>query len=594
VAGNSYPQPIGRAPGSPPYLISYILTLNEEMNIAEAIRSVKAISKAVVIVDSGSQDRTVEIATAEGAIVWPREFKSEHEQRNWAADRIGAEWPGAWVLELDADERVSGELATEIVRTLHAGPSREAYLVTLRFLFDGRLLRFGGFSQTRVPRFRRAGAGRYEERDVNPHLILATRRPGLLKGHIVHGDVGSWERHIDKHNRYSSLEARARLSAVTQPKRRVGTVAALRSPHLRRRWMRERVWNLLPAKPIFLFINSYIVHCGFLDGRAGLRNVIFRCWQAMCTDLKYRELLGQFRLVEPPVSGAQRPPPMGSVKLVVCILTLNEEKNVADMIASARSVTHDVVIVDSFSTDATATIAADSGAQVWRHSFDSWGAQRNWALDRIQEEFNDPWVLFLDADERLSPQLVEEIPERLNRESAQYDAYVLRRTLIFAGHALRFGGFTGTQLARLLKSSAGRHEERPVNEHLILSPGTRVAWMRGRIIHHDVGDWERYLVKQNLYSTLEAKEVLKREAGVRSVTLREAITNPPLRRRWMRESVWPAIPAKPVVRFTQIYLLSGGVLDGYPGLCIATMQAWAEMCVELKADEFRIASPPPA
>lgn len=587
MAGISHPQAGGKRSGPRPHLVSYILTLNEEANISEAIRSVRVISDEIVVLDSGSEDRTVDVAVAEGAKVWHREFDSEHLQRNWAVERINNEWPGSWVLEIDADERVTPSLAGEIRALLEQEPHHDAYLVTLRFLFDGRILRFGGFSRTRLPRLRRADAGRYEEREVNPHLILRSRRLGRLRGHIVHTDVGSWERHIDKHNRYSSLEARARMRAVTRPEMRVRTLTAVRLPYRRRRWIREHVWNRLPAKPLLLFANSYLICGGWLDGRPGFRNAVFRSWQAMCTDLKYKHLRGDFHSVEAPVHEPARPPAGPDAELVVCILTLNEESRIAETVASAQSVTNNVVVVDSHSSDSTGEIAAAAGADVWANTFRNWGAQRNWALDRIQAEFGDPWVLFLDADERLSSKLVHELDARLGAEASRYDAYLVQHTLVFAGRALRFGGFTGTQLIRLFRSSAGRHEERPVNDHLVLSRSSRVGRIKGRIIHRDVDDWERYIAKQNWYSTLEAREVLKRETGIRSVTFREAISNPPMRRRWLRERVWPAIPARPMVRFMQIYVLSGGLFDGYPGLCIATMQAWAEMCVELKAEQYR-------
>jgi glycosyltransferase involved in cell wall biosynthesis len=587
VADNSYPQPGGKDSGPRPHLVSYVLTLNEEANICEAIRSVHAISDAVVVVDSGSDDRTVEVAVAAGARVWHRQFDSEHLQRNWALERIDAEWPGSWVLEIDADERLTAGLADEIQDVLATGPDLDAYLVTLRFVFDHRLIRFGGFSRTRVPRFRRANAGRYEEREINPHLSLSSRRLGRLTGHIIHTDVVSWERHIDKHNRYSSLEAKARFRTVAYPKLRVRTLTAIRSPYLRRRWVREHIWNRLPAHSLLLFLSSYLFLGGFLDGRAGLRSAVFRSWQVMCTDLKFRNLRGDFRSIGTTAAVRQPLPRGGGTELVACILTLNEESHIVEAILSARSVTNQVIVVDSYSTDSTQDLASRAGAQVWTHCFRNWGAQRNWALNRIENEFHDPWVLFLDADERLSSKLAQEILEKQNKGDTRFDAYLIEHTLIFAGRALRFGGFTGTKWARLLRASAGRHEERAVNDHLILRSGSRVSRMRGRIIHQDVRDWERYVAKQNRYSTLEAKELFNRDIGGRSVTLRQAIANPPWRRRWLRETIWPSIPLKPVVRFLQIYLMLGSALDGYPGLCLATMQAWQEMCVEMKYDKMK-------
>jgi glycosyltransferase involved in cell wall biosynthesis len=289
VTDNSHPHPHETRVSSH-HVVACILTLNEEMNLPEAIRSVKELSDTIVVVDSGSNDRTVEIASTEGAHVWRREFDTEHRQRNWAADRIEEAWPRAWLLELDADERLTTELATEIGNLLTAGPEHDAYLIPFRFFLDRRLLRFGGFTDTQLPRFRRVTAGRYEDRRINPQLILVPGKLGRLRGHIIHADVGSWERHIEKHNRYSTLEAEARLYAQSHPETRIRTMAAIRSPHLRRRWLRERIWNHLPLKPLLMFLNSYVIHSGWLDGRAGLTNAVFRSWHTMCIDLKYKEM----------------------------------------------------------------------------------------------------------------------------------------------------------------------------------------------------------------------------------------------------------------------------------------------------------------
>jgi glycosyltransferase involved in cell wall biosynthesis len=292
VADKATPQQSENEQRSRPFLVACILTLNEEDNISEAIRSVREISDETVVVDSGSTDRTVEIASDEGARVWSRRFDTENQQRNWAAGAIENQWPGAWIIEIDADERLTPQLGAEIRSELSSNPARQGYLIKLRVIFDGRLLRFGGLSRTWLPRLRRATAGRYEDRPVNPHLIVSHGRLGRLKAHIYHTDVASWERHLDKHNLYSSLEAKARFRAVAEPSLRIGTLRALRFPHLRRRWLREHVWNALPAKPVIYFLHSYALHFGWVDGRSGLRHAVFRSWQTMCTDLKYRELCG--------------------------------------------------------------------------------------------------------------------------------------------------------------------------------------------------------------------------------------------------------------------------------------------------------------
>jgi glycosyltransferase involved in cell wall biosynthesis len=573
------------------HLVVLILTLNEEAHIGDAIRSAESVADTIVVVDSGSQDRTCDIAAHHGAMVWHRQFDGQARQRNWALDRIEARWPGAWVLELDADERVSEPLVAEIHRLTRSAAQRDAYLVPIRFMFDGRLLRWGGFSRTWLPRLHRVNGGRYELRADNPQLLVADGMTvGRTKGHIDHSDVVSWQHHIAKHNIYSTNEAKAQLRAVDSPESRMAFRSALRIPNLRRRWVRERIWNHLPAKPLLLFIYSYLVCGGFLDGRAGFRAAVFRSWHAMCIELKYRER------VTPPDKLRQRSylPASDAVSrtpLVVCILTFNEEDMIARAIASARQVSDQVVVVDSYSTDATRDIAAAAGAEVWTNEFVSWGAQRNWALDRIESAFGNAWVFFLDADELITPRLARETVRKTSDAARPRDVFFLRRSLIFAGRQLRFGGFSRTRLARLFKARGMRHEERSVNDHLVIPPGARTGALRNKLIHDDVKSWDLYIARQNKYSTLEAQELVARTRGRKSVTFSQAVKNPPLRRRWLRETVWPHVPARPFVRFLHVYVVLGGFLDGSAGLYMATMQAWQEMCIELKTEELRRGRP---
>lgn len=276
-------------------LAAYVLTLNEAGQIADAVASLTQLTDHILVVDSGSTDATVEVAQGAGAEVRARAFDSFSEQRTFALDCVVERFDPAWILTIDADERLSPELIDEIrdkIVAPSAGQDFDAYVMPRLVRFEGRLLRFGGFSGTRLLRLYRPTAGRYEMRSVNEHFALAPgKKLGTLKSPIEHSDVTSWERHIAKHNRYSTLEAQERAAAARGRRDAVTLGQALSTPYLRRRWLREQAWNRLPAKPLLRFVQMYVVSRGFLDGGPGFDMALFHAWQEMCTEQKFRELM---------------------------------------------------------------------------------------------------------------------------------------------------------------------------------------------------------------------------------------------------------------------------------------------------------------
>lgn len=275
-----------------PRLAAYVLTLDEERHIAAAVRSLREVTDLVAVIDSFSTDATEAEASRAGATVWKRRFDSFPQQRNYALDRVVGEWDPEWVLTIDADERVSEALAAEISQKLLElpdEPSADAFTIPLKLRFSGRLLRFGGFSRSRLLRLFRPDAGRYEQRSVNEHFALAPgARLGSFEAPIVHEDVVCWERHIAKHNRYSTLEAEER--AARRNGKGVSLLTAVREPHLRRRFLREALFNRLPAKPVLRFAQIYVLAGGFLDRGPGFRIALFQAWHEMCIEEKFKEM----------------------------------------------------------------------------------------------------------------------------------------------------------------------------------------------------------------------------------------------------------------------------------------------------------------
>lgn len=285
-------------------IVGYVLTLNEEGNISAVINSLRHVADIIVVVDSFSTDSTVTVAQQYGAVVWQNRFESWASQHNWALDRIAQEFSPEWVLTLDADEHLSDKLVDE-VRTIVSATQQavaDVYLVSRLLIFNGRVLRHGGFGAIRLPRFHRISAGRYEDRGSNEHFIAnPDAQYGTLEGEIMHDDVMSWESFIAKHNVYSAREAAARFQLKQGDRPPTPLRLAVQHPQLRRRWLRETVFNRLPAKGLMRFLEVYVVRLGFLDGRSGLRMALLVAVQEWFTDLKFKELSGLRTTPKPPL-----------------------------------------------------------------------------------------------------------------------------------------------------------------------------------------------------------------------------------------------------------------------------------------------------
>jgi glycosyltransferase involved in cell wall biosynthesis len=261
-------------------------TLDEELNLAECLQSV-AWADEVFVVDSFSHDRTLEIARARGAEVVQHAFESYSRQKNWALANLP--FRNDWVLIVDADERVTPELQCEIERAIDSTEC-DGYYLNRRFIFLGSWIRHAGWYPSWNLRLFRHRLGRYDDREVHEHVVLQGR-VGYLRSDLLHLDRRGLEAYVARHNRYSSLEASARLKAERgAPDRARLPVSLLASPVQRKRFLRERVWPHVPAKAVALFMYMYVLRRGFLDGRAGLALCVFHAFQEFMVGLKLAEL----------------------------------------------------------------------------------------------------------------------------------------------------------------------------------------------------------------------------------------------------------------------------------------------------------------
>lgn len=231
--------------------------------------------------------------------------------------------------------------------------------------------------------------------------------------------------------------------------------------------------------------------------------------------------------------------PAGLADLSLVVITLDEEDAIEGCIESVKGA-GEVIVVDSFSSDATVEKARALGAVVHQREFISNADQKNWALDRATR----PWVLILDADERLTPGLREEIEARIAEPDA--DGYWIYRRTEFLGVPIRHCGWDRDRVLRLVRRGRGRYPERAVHERLALEGTAGV--LAGRIEHRPYRDLDDYVERMRRYSMRGAVELDRR--GV----------------RW-----FPGILLRPAARFIRMYLLQLGFLDGSAGLALCLM-----------------------
>jgi glycosyltransferase involved in cell wall biosynthesis len=248
-----------------------------------------------------------------------------------------------------------------------------------------------------------------------------------------------------------------------------------------------------------------------------------------------------------------------------------------------------VIVVDSQSTDATVEIARDFGAQVVQFHYQSgWPKKRQWAMDTLPLAHD--WVLLLDADEVLTPELTAEIRSAI--QSTEINGYYIALRMYFLGRVLRHGDASFWKLS-LFRRGKGKYECRlkdqdasmadmEVHEHVFAEGKT--ARLQHPLIHHNVESLSRYIQKHDEYSNWEAR-VLSQESGESEISSSFFGTQAQ-RRRWLKQKLF-VIPGSPVLLFLYRYLFRFGFLDGVPGLIYCGFQAVQMFHTKSKIYELR-------
>jgi len=259
----------------------------------------------------------------------------------------------------------------------------------------------------------------------------------------------------------------------------------------------------------------------------------------------------------------------------VVVAARNEARNLPRCLQALADFA-EVYVIDSQSTDATPEIARSFGAKVVQfHYQGGWPKKRQWAMEALPLALD--WILLLDADEALTPALVNEIRQAI--ENRDISGYYISLQLQFLGRTLRHGDATFWKLS-LFRRGKGRYECRlkdqdssmadmEVHEHVVVDGPT--AKLKNPIIHHNVESLSRYIQKHDEYSNWEARVLLQAEESSRELPPALFGTQAQ-RRRWLKKHLY-ALPGSPVLLFLYRYFFRLGFLDGTPGLIYCGFQA---------------------
>jgi len=280
-----------------------------------------------------------------------------------------------------------------------------------------------------------------------------------------------------------------------------------------------------------------------------------------------------------------------SLPLTVIIPVRNEARNLPRCLESLKSA-GEVYVIDSQSTDDTAAIAQSHGAKVVQFRYaGGWPKKRQWAMDELPLAYN--WILLLDADEVLTPELADEMQTAI--QDPHTNGYYIALQMHFLGHRLRHSGGKLWKLS-LFRKGLGRFECRlqdqdasmadmEVHEHVIVKGATRK--LIHPLIHHNVESLSRYIQKHNEYSNWEARVWLDGNRRKNDEEIQPSLWGTQAqRRRWLRSHFfW--MPGSPLLFFLYKYVFNLGFLDGVPGLIYCAMQGIQFFHIKAKIYELR-------
>lgn len=269
--------------------------------------------------------------------------------------------------------------------------------------------------------------------------------------------------------------------------------------------------------------------------------------------------------------------------LAIIILTRNEEIHIERCLSNIMPYSDQITVVDSYSTDDTERIVKRFGVKFIQNQFVNHAQQFNFALTQISKDAE--WILRIDADEILSPELGESIRKVVTKNST-YDAFSIKRRMTFGGKKIRYGGLFPVEVVRLFRNGYGLCEHRWMDEHIITRGS--VGLLNGELIDDSLKNLTSWIAKHNWYSNREAFEILRSNGKIYSADLR--LNRSVYIKRLIKERVYSRLPIIPKVSlyFFYRYIIRLGFLDGAEGFAFHFLQGfWYRFLVESKVQEVK-------
>lgn len=503
-----------------------VITKNEEENIAECLDTVKWANE-VIVVDDDSSDRTREIAATYGK-VFQRRMDNEGRHRNWAY----AQAANKWVLSIDADERVTPELAEEIKELIKGSPKFKAYTIPRRNHIGSYWLKWGGEYPAAQTRLFLRDEFKYEEAEVHPRALMEGDC-GHLKGdyiHYSHRDIEDYARSLNSH---TTLEAKKWF--LTDRKMTLG----------------RALWRTLDR----CFYRRLYRKQAYKDGVYGLCVAVFSGVYQIVSWVKFWELKNPPE--KRPVIASQRSTAERSsmdaeggerLKLSVVVLTKNSADKVRNCFESVKWA-DELIVVDGGSTDGTQEIARGYGARIIDSKFEGFGEERN----KGARAASGDWILELDSDEMVTESFRKRVLRLLKGDDdGGCAAFKFHRKNIFLGRPMMRGGWYHYSAHFFRKGRA--HYEGDIHEKLIVDG--KMGKIEEAIEHYPFDTVREFIERQNRYTTLQAKEMFREDPDIPEKTI-------------MYNLKW-----KPMKLFYKMYVKKLGCLEKMQGLVFSVLFAW--------------------
>lgn len=271
------------------------------------------------------------------------------------------------------------------------------------------------------------------------------------------------------------------------------------------------------------------------------------------------------------------------------ILTYNEEMHLPRLLQSIAGLNAPVFILDSGSTDQTMAIGTEFGAQFLQHPFENHPKQWDYALKNFA--IQTPWVICLDADQIVTPELKQHLINFRDEDYAGIDGIYFNRKNFFKGRWIKHGGYFPFYLLKMMRYGVGYSDTNENMDHRFVVPGKTSIWKDGYLLEENLkeNNISFWIAKHNRYSDLVAQEEVERMQLGKAQTENPDFWGSPNERKAWRKQLWWKLPryVRPMLYFTQRIIFQLGFLDGRTGIIFHFLQGfWFRLIVDIKIEEI--------